>query len=166
MFKRQREEAIKYIFGLKDIPAWYVLVAVILITIIAVITKKLTTGLLTGCVLIILYETVICRSAFEGQHFQPRLFWSYGEWEAQKDQIIANIIMFIPLGICAGRLLRWKGIIVGLTLSISIELLQFVSRRGLFEFDDILHNTFGAVTGVSIYVLVETMIKNERDAGR
>ena len=44
----------------------------------------------------------------------------------------------------------------------AIELLQLISRRGLFEFDDILHNMLGAFIGVSIFVLVETVVKKKR----
>ena len=126
--------------------------------IITVITKKWIVGVLIGYVLIILGETVLFRSPFIGQHFEPRLFWSYGAWAIQKRQIIANVLLFIPLGFFAGRLWKWKGIIAGLGVSVVIEILQLISQRGLFEFDDILHNTLGTVIGVSIYMIVETVV--------
>jgi glycopeptide antibiotics resistance protein len=128
-----------------------------------VLTKKWTAGVLIGYVLIILGETVLFRTPFDGQHFQPQLFWSHKVWSVQKEQIIANILIFIPLGILAGSLWKWKGIITGIALSIVIELLQLVSQRGLCEFDDVLHNTLGVFIGVSIYVLVETAVKIERE---
>lgn len=119
--------------------------------------------MLIGYVLIILGETVLFRAPFDGQHFQPQLFWSHKVWSVQKEQIIANILIFIPLGILAGSLWKWKGIITGIALSVVIELLQLVSQRGLCEFDDVLHNTLGVFIGVSIYVLVETVVKKERE---
>ena len=35
-----------------------------------------------------------------------------------------------------------------------IELLQLVSSRGLCEFDDVLHNTAGAVIGILIVIVI------------
>ena len=126
------------------------------------LTKKWTAGVLIGYVLIILGETVLFRKPFGGQHFQPQLFWSYKVWAVQKEQIIANVLLFIPLGVFAGSLWNWKGIIVGSGLSVAIELLQLISNRGLFEFDDILHNTLGTFIGFSIYLLVKTVVKGKR----
>lgn len=129
--------------------------------IIKAMTKKWTAGVLSGYVLIILGETVLFRKPFEGQHFQSQLFWSYKVWEVQKEQIIANFLLFIPLGVLAGCLWKWKGILVGIGVSVAVELLQLISQRGLFEFDDILHNTLGTFIGVSIYILVETAVKKK-----
>ena len=109
----------------------------ILVTIvIAVLTKKISVGLLVGYVLIILGETILFRSVSYGEHFRPQLFWSYAAWEKQKEQIIANILLFIPFGLIVGRLWKWKGIIAGIGISLTVELIQLLSARGLFEFDD------------------------------
>ena len=53
--------------------------------------------------------------------------------------------------------------IAGIVLSVIIELLQLLSGKGLCEFDDILHNTLGTFIGVSIYILVETVVKRKRN---
>lgn len=131
--------------------------------IIAILTKKWAIGLLIGYFLIILGETVLFRTPFDGQHFQPQLFWSHKVWDVQKKQIIANVLMFIPLGLLAGSRWKWKGILLGIGLSMTVELLQLISRRGLFEFDDVLHNTMGTFIGVSIYILVETAVKKKEN---
>lgn len=57
------------------------------------------------------------------------------------------------------KLLTFKNKIVisffcGFALSSVIEVIQFVFHRGLFEFDDIFHNTIGTVIGIGIYVLL------------
>jgi glycopeptide antibiotics resistance protein len=78
-----------------------------------------------------------------------QIFWSYRVWEAQKEQIIANVIMFLPIGLTAGAVFGWKSILLGFGLSAVIESLQLVTYRGLFEFDDI-HNTLGAAIGFFI----------------
>lgn len=129
-------------------------------------TKKWTVGVLIGYVLIILGETVLFRRPFVGQHFEPHLFWSYKVWDVQNRQIIANILLFIPLGLLAGRLWKWKGIVAGLGISVAIELLQLIGQRGLFEFDDILHNTLGTFIGVLTYMIVETVVKRKKNKDR
>ena len=43
---------------------------------------------------------------------------------------------------------------IGLLLSASIETIQLVSHRGLFEFDDIVHNTIGTAIGVGLNILM------------
>ena len=127
------------------------------------ITKERKIGLLAGYMLIILGGTVLFRIPFAGQHFQPRLFWSYAVWTVQRKQIIINVIIFIPLGYFAAGLLKWKGIAVGLGLSVLIEVFQLISQRGLFEFDDILHNTLGTFIGVFICMLAETLVMRKRN---
>lgn len=122
-------------------------------------TKKWIVGLLIGYVIIILSITLLFRTSFEGHHFQPQLFWSYEVWEIQKKQIIANILLFIPFGVITGSLWKWKGIIAGTVVSSAVELLQFISSRGLFEFDDIIHNTLGTLIGVSLIIIIEKVIK-------
>ena len=126
---------------------------------LTIFTKKLTIGLLVGYVLVILGETVIFRTPTTRLHFQPQLFWSYKVWDIQKEQIIANVLAYIPLGLLAGRLWKWKGVLAGIGLSITSELLQLITRRGLCELDDALHNTLGTLIGVSIIIICEKVIK-------
>ena len=127
--------------------------------------KKWTVGLLIIYVIIILCVTVLFREPFNGQHFQPQLFWSYEVWEIQKEQIIENVLLFIPLGLIAGSLFKWKGILAGTGISLLVELLQLISARGLFEFDDIVHNTFGTFIGISIYMICVKLIKKGNNNG-
>lgn len=70
----------------------------------------------------------------------------------QKGQIIANVIMFIPVGVLSGWMWNWKGMWFGVGLSFGVELLQLVTSKGLCEFDDVMHNAAGIVIGVGIVV--------------
>ena len=123
--------------------------------------KKLTVGLLIIYVVIILSVTMLFREPFNGQHFQTQLFWSYEVWEIQKRQIIENVLLFLPFGLIAGCLWKWKGILVGAGVSLLVELLQLISERGLFEFDDIVHNTLGTLIGVCIYMICVKLISKK-----
>ena len=68
---------------------------------------------------------------------------------------ILNIVMLLPIGIFLslsyGKKIDWKvGLLIGIGISFSIELLQLVLCRGLFEFDDIIHNSLGFLIGILI----------------
>ena len=132
-----------------------------MVIILAVLSKKLTIGLLVGYVLVILGETVIFRTPTTRLHFQPQLFWSYKVWDIQKEQIIANVLAYIPLGLLAGRLWKWKGLLAGIGLSITSELLQLITNRGLCELDDIAHNFWGTLIGVSAYMICMNLINKK-----
>lgn len=41
--------------------------------------------------------------------------------------------------------------LIALCFSVGIEIMQFVTGRGLMEFDDVFNNTVGAVVGYGIY---------------
>lgn len=151
----EEDEAIDYVFGLLDIPWWYYAVTVLLGVAVWRIWKKLSLGILAGYAFLILTETVLIRKPFIGEHIKLELFWSWKQWNVQKEQILTNVAMFIPIGALAGRLWKWKGLLVAAGFSIAIELLQLVTTRGLMEFDDVLHNMVGAVIGVAILLTAE-----------
>ena len=50
-------------------------------------------------------------------------------------------------------------LITGLLMSICIEVIQLVFHRGLFEFDDMIHNTLGAVIGIVAFAFVNFLGK-------
>lgn len=155
------EKAIDYVFGLLEIPWFYYTIAVLLGVVVWWVWKKASLGLLTGYYILLLAETVLIRKPFVGTHFQPELFWSWRAWSAQKNQILTNIVMFIPIGVLVGRIWRWRGLWVAAGLSSLIEILQLITARGLMEFDDILHNCFGAAIGIGIAMLFRKLSRDE-----
>ena len=76
-------------------------------------------------------------------------------------QIFLNIILFIPLGfmfpiIHSKSFRRFQispviTIFIGFALSFSIEVMQYITGRGLADIDDLINNTLGAVIGFLIY---------------
>ncbi len=109
--------------------------------------------MLIGYAFLILAETVFIRKPFAGEHLKLELFWSWRAWSVQKEQILANVIMFLPVGMLVGWIWRWKGLWVAAGLSIFIEILQLITARGLCEFDDVIHNVVGAAIGFRSVVL-------------
>ena len=91
------------------------------------------------------------------------LFWSWREVflgnTYMMTEIILNIILFLPIGILLPvlfhRTFRWRqGLLIGVLLSSVIEITQLVSCRGLFEWDDMLHNGIGCMLGCLLADLV------------
>ena len=126
--------------------------------------RKPSLGLLAGYFVLILAETVLIRQPYVGAHFQPELFWSWREWDKQREQILTNIVMFVPVGLLAGRLREWRGFLLAAGMSAVIEVLQLVTARGLIEFDDVMHNVFGAAIGIGPVIAV-SRIKGEEEQG-
>ena len=69
-------------------------------------------------------------------------------------QITLNIILFIPFGYSLTAVLEEKGVnnlrpvlIAGAVLSITVEVLQYLTSRSYTEIDDVINNTLGAVIG-------------------
>lgn len=80
-------------------------------------------------------------------------------------QIIMNIIVYIPFGyllpLCFDAFKKGKRVIlVAILCSGLIELIQILSRVGIFEVDDIFNNALGALIGLVIYKL--TVFRREK----
>ena len=137
-----------------DIPWWYYAIAIFIALTVWKIWKKPSLGVLVAYSFLIVAETILTRKPFTGSHFQPELFWSWKQRNIQKNQILTNVIMFIPVGVISGRLWKWRGLWVAAGLSVLIEMLQFITARGLMEFDDVIHNCLGAAVGIGIVLLI------------
>lgn len=76
------------------------------------------------------------------------------------EEVLMNIIMFIPVGILVAIYGKDKStnvkspLVVGLLISCSIEILQLLLCKGCCETNDIIHNTIGCVLGYAIYRVV------------
>ena len=46
---------------------------------------------------------------------------------------------------------------IGICLSVGIETLQFVFRKGFSEFDDVMHNTLGCLIGYGMYKVISLL---------
>ncbi len=149
----------EYIYRLLNIPWYYYGMAIMFGFIVRLKTKNIAYALLVFYVFAIFVGTVLCRKPFIGNHFQPKPFWSWEKWQEKKEQIVFNIIMYVPIGLLVGYLWKWKGLIGAIVFSTFIELIQLVTKTGLCEFDDVIHNSLGAVIGISIILLIESKRK-------
>ena len=77
-------------------------------------------------------------------------------------QIAGNLVMLMPLGLILPTLKKvcLKHIfLIALLFSAGIEITQFITCRGLMEFDDVFNNTVGAVIGYVVYRLIKRKIE-------
>ena len=131
--------------------------------------QKLNASKLVGVIALAIYltflrgGTILGRVPGEDYQMKYTPFWSYIHLLEEKNynllrQMISNVLVFIPWPILfahvfpAMRRFRWA---VGsaFVFSACIEVTQLVFKLGLFEFDDMFHNTLGAVIGYSILKL-------------
>lgn len=128
--------------------------------------------LLGSYIVIVLGATLLARSeAWEAGSILP-LFYSYRDaWvnfsAAAWRNIILNVCMFVPLGLLLPMMIKyfrsfWKTYLAGFLFTLCIEGIQLLGRRGIFELDDILHNTVGMMIGYGIYAVVAATIQKYR----
>lgn len=86
-------------------------------------------------------------------------FWSYvayfkGEDDSLLNENIMNVVVFVPVGLLAGLASRsinlLRALLIGLCISLSIEVLQFTFEKGFAELDDVMHNSLGCLIGYGI----------------
>ena len=124
--------------------------------------KEILCGLALSIYMVFLLGgTVLNREIGEEYLIEWVPFWSYAdllrEWsEPLAIQIVYNVLVFIPWGILlpeivsAKRKLRFV-VLSAVGISLVIEVTQLVFKLGLFEFDDVFHNTLGAVIGYGLW---------------
>lgn len=79
--------------------------------------------------------------------------------------LMANVIMFIPYGFLVpffaqkDRKVLIKVVLTGCTLSIFIEVFQYVTALGQCDVDDVILNTLGVLLGGCIYQLIYLFVQ-------
>ncbi len=121
--------------------------------------------LLLGWLAAVLGLTLFTRPAmFEGW-LNFRLFSGYinawNNWSLSEFQlIIFNMLMFAPLGFLLPLLTKRARkflpvLLLSLIVCVLVEVLQMLTHRGVFELDDMFHNTLGSMIG---YFLAEALL--------
>lgn len=80
--------------------------------------------------------------------------------------IILNILLFMPLGfllpIYSDKLKKiYKIAILGFITTLLIEFMQYITKRGIFEVDDIFNNTIGAILGYCVFMIYYRLKNNK-----
>jgi glycopeptide antibiotics resistance protein len=138
-------------------------------------TKVILGVLILVYLLVVFGLTCMNRGAGINRHVNLKLFSSYMDaWNTFTVRawqfIIFNIVMFIPLGMLLPLLnriftkVRWILTAVFLT-SLFIEVFQLLTRQGIFELDDLFHNTLGGMIGYCVFMFWHRMFKGTGKRG-
>ena len=131
-----------------------------------IVVMQAVCGLLLLTFLAIVFGSTVFTRTTGIRQYQLEVFWSWKEIlgigkcgrlgstaeGSLLQENLLNILLLFPAGILlpgvTGRKLKWwMGLLVGITVSSAIEISQLWLCRGLFEFDDIIHNGFGCMMG-------------------
>ncbi len=119
--------------------------------------------LLIEYVFLIFCSTVIFRDIKESSLYKPLSFDTYNgllEGGANVEpEIFFNVLFFVPIGILlygVSKCFRWWHVmVIGCGISMSIETLQYIFKRGTLEVADIVLNTLGCTIGIIIVAIVK-----------
>lgn len=103
--------------------------------------------------------------------FNLHLFSSYKEAYYRMEivlfrNIILNILLFVPFGFLLPFFSEkfkkvYKVVPIGFATTLIIEILQYITKFGIFEIDDIFNNTLGVLLGYSIFMIFYSLINKQ-----
>ena len=172
-----REQFRQYIISLyQDIPqeVYEGLLSVFCIGIVVFIAWKgsqkgirySATLLLIEYIFLIFCSTVIFRATGETRQYDFHPFWSYKAIQEGRVELlpenIMNVVVFFPVGLLLGiafkQMTWWKALLIGCSISIAIESLQFWLLKGFSEMDDVMHNIVGCMMGFALTLGTKKMV--------
>lgn len=116
-------------------------------------------------IIMVFEETVMSRDPIYGG-ISIQVFTSYKNafYSGECTNIILNIFMFVPLGFILPLLLKkcekwYITYFIGLCGTLFLELLQLITMRGIFEFDDIINNFLGCIIGYGAIMFFTSIFK-------
>ena len=110
-------------------------------------------------IFVVLSSTVLTRMSGKERLYKLIPFWSWREVIRGNigilEENLLNLILLFPFGFLLPfvfyRKISWyKSLLVGLIFSFFIEISQLILCRGFFEWDDMIHNSLGAMIGCII----------------
>ena len=122
--------------------------------------------LLIEYICLIYCSTVFFRNVRRDIQYDYMPFWSYQAYFDGREpnaliENMINILVFIPIGVLLGYLIKNKTFnrvtVLGACISVGIESLQLIFKKGFSELDDVMHNTLGCVIGFGLYKIVSTL---------
>ena len=119
--------------------------------------------LLTEYICLLYCSTVFFRVISSTVQYDYLPFWSYlAYFDGREPNAIIenmmNILVFVPIGLMYGLVVKNKSLIsvaiLGACISIGIELFQLMFKKGFSELDDVIHNTLGCVLGYCMFMII------------
>lgn len=137
---------------------WVLIIIVLFLVLLAMInSRRVNTGYFVLYLALTVYITLINRTPNHSRMAWLQVFLTYQYFFSDaylRRKILNNILLFIPLGAILFRLRSDRTtLFIIISISAAIELLQYITRRGLFETDDLISNGLGGLIGVAACML-------------
>ena len=119
--------------------------------------RRIGLSFLVPYLFLVFAVTVFLRSSADGYNLILEPFKSYRDYHIDEFtwvQIRANVLLFIPIGFFLPMIIKkpfFMPLIAGVGVSVTIELLQLVLRRGTCETDDVISNSIGLLIGFVVF---------------
>ena len=162
----------KYVLRTLDIGIVYYFIAVVLAVILWVllhnnkIQKRAALSVLLPYLFLVGASTIITRRADTEKHAILKPFWTIqailtgGKQKAWLlNEVFLNILMLMPVGFLLPFLFEKRKLavtlLIGMGISLTIEIVQLLTHRGYPEIDDLIFNMLGVFIGYGIYSIVK-----------
>ncbi len=155
------------------------LLCVVGVLIVYIIFRRVTKGekkfpwrktilliMMIGYAVILFYATILRQSGLYGA-VSLHLFRGWREaWNGFSTQlwlnVLLNVALFVPLGVLLPLIAkvfhRWYlTLAAGLGTTLFVEIVQYITARGLFDIDDIFNNVLGCMIGYELVMLYLTL---------
>ncbi len=95
----------------------------------------------------------------------------FADWNVDRSgmirDVLLNVILFFPFGFLIQMGLQknrlfWLSVLIPLTCSLLIEVLQYVYQLGVSDITDLISNIIGAACGAAVYLLFNTIFKQHK----
>lgn len=142
-----------------------ILILTVAIIVFCILRKKINIIQAIGILAIVVFlgivfgSTVFTRTSTVRQ-YELMPFWSWRDIIRNHDkqllkENLLNCILLLPAGvllpIIANHKVKWYwALVIGILVSAVIETSQLIFKRGLFEWDDMIHNGIGCMIGCMI----------------
>ena len=115
------------------------------------IWQVLQVTVLIVCVFGMIYLTLGGRESGE-RNINLMPFWTYHYFSniEYRWEIYMNVFLFMPFGFLLVYVTKrnfLQSLLIGFSLSVCIEAVQYLFCLGMCEFDDVFHNTLGTMVG-------------------
>ena len=95
-------------------------------------------------------EAVVATSAPVVQHWWVNVAYEIFRMKTSsyREAFILNIMLFVPMGYLLRTKRWWSSLLICSAVSLTIEILQQLTGFGMFDWNDWIANTIGALVGV------------------
>ena len=128
------------------------------------LVRRIAMSLLIPYLFLTIVATVFTRSPSAEAQIMLEPFRTYRQYYTDDFtwfEIRANVLLFIPIGFLLPMVIKkpvWLPPIIGIGISVIIELIQLLTHRGLCETDDVISNTIGFLIGYLVYLLIRSLL--------